>query len=392
MRNRKGITLVEVILTLALVALVIPVVYSVFFAGSTSHSISTSKGFAQQNIRMAADILTSELRFVTDISNVGYASSEYYSLKINNDGNLVKTKHVHQVDDSVEKTTLWSIPGNWTSINVTNSESGVIDVKMEQVEQTGSREARFELTMAITTENSPNMISNVNLELVNGEVLYYRNTKMRSLSHSIYLSKPDEIGGDLVTVRFYRNDGTDTLHAIITGKSGTTKNLPANPGRGGYSFTSWNTSEGGDGTSYGSGSATTFTMPSNDTDLYAIWATPGVLARVTIDTSAGTDGVVLIDGIAPRRDNDNRFIVRKANDNPAGSDVKIKLLGYTSSHAGKVTVTVGNSTTAVEADGSVTFSAVAGSTGANRSFSVEITIKTDGQDYDFKKVYNFITS
>lgn len=88
MRNIKGITLVEVILTLALVALVIPVIYSIFFAGSTSHNVSTSKGFAQQDLRIASDFLTSELRLATDISKVDYENNEYYYLKINNEHNL----------------------------------------------------------------------------------------------------------------------------------------------------------------------------------------------------------------------------------------------------------------------------------------------------------------
>lgn len=391
MRFRKGITLVELILTLALVALVIPVVFSVFFTGSTSHSVSTNKGFAQQDIRIAADFLTDELRFITDISDVDYESGEYYSLRINNEGNLVKTKHVYQNDDSVVLTVIRSIPGNWDLINITNSESGRIDVKFEQIEKTGFKDAGFELEMIITTENSPYMTSNVDLDLVDGDILYYQNTTTSSLAHSIYLNKLDEAGGEQVTVTFYRNDGVVFVHDTIMGESGTTKNLPSIPLRGGYVFKEWNASVDGTGTAYGAGGITTFNMPTVDTDLYAIWEVSGALQKVTIDTTAGIDGIVSIDGSTPKIDGSNRFEVRKANDNPSGSDVKIKLLGYTSSHAGKVTVTIGNSPTAVEEGDYVTFRAIAGSNGGNNTFSVTIKIETNGHEQAFTKVYNFIT-
>src|SRR5690554_4851915 len=104
MRNRKGISLIELILTLALVGLIIQIAYSVLFVGATSHSISTGKGFAQQDIRLTADFLTNELRLVTDISEDDYEFSEYYSIKINNEGDLIKTQHVYQEDDTVVET------------------------------------------------------------------------------------------------------------------------------------------------------------------------------------------------------------------------------------------------------------------------------------------------
>lgn len=389
MMNKKGVSLIELVVTVAIVALVIQVVYAVFFAGTISHSISTSKGFAQQDIRLASDFITNELRYVTDISSEDFEFNEYYSLRISNEGTLTKTKHLYQEDDSIETTVIRSIPGKWSSINISNNESGVIDVVFEQTEQIGSREASFDLTTSINTENSPDMLSNVSINLVNGDVLYYRNTKINSLSNSIYLDTSEENEGEnLVTVQFYRNDGTGIIHSSITEESETTQSLPSIPERVGYEFSKWNTSSDGSGTSYGSGGATTFTMPSNDTDLYAIWIQTGELQKVTIDNAAGSDGIVTIDGIEPEKNSDDRFIVNKNT----GSDIKIKLLNYTSSHSSKVTVTVNNSTIAVEEGGYITFKAVASKGGPGREFDVEITIKTDGHDDELTKKYYFITS
>ncbi|MBV1757627.1 MAG: InlB B-repeat-containing protein [Dethiosulfatibacter sp.] len=393
MRRRKGVTLIELMLTLAIVGLVLMVVYSVLFAGTTSHSISTSKGFAQQDIRIASDFLTNELRYVTDISDEDYAYSEYYSLRINNEGKLVKTKHVYQVDDSVVETILRTVPGNMDSFNISNNASGVINVDFEQIEKTGSREAGFELGISITTENSPDMLSNVSVDLVNGDVLYYKNTMISSLAHSIYLQKLDVDDSEVnVTVQFWSNngtgdDGTGTILRTIIDESGTTKSLPTNPTRLGFTFSGWYTNSDGTGISYGSAPGT-FEMPSNNTNLYAKWTeVAATVPRVTINTASENDGIVSIDGETPEKSG-SRFKVKTGT---VGSDIQIKLKDYNASlHSGKVTVTVNNSTIAVEANGNVTFKATAGKNGNNEEFDVEIKIKTDGHD-EYNMVYYFIT-
>lgn len=389
MRRNKGITLVEVIVTLAIIAIVIPLVYSVFFAGAKSYSFSTNKGFAQQDLRFTADILTKELRFATDVSDEGLNTREYYSLRIDDEGNLVKTKHLYQDDDTIVDTIITTIPGNWHSINIVNNNLGVINIELEQIEQSGYKEAGFDLTMAISTENSPSMLSNLSFELVNGDILYYQNTKIVSLSNDIYLSRPSSPEGDSVVVRFYTNYDSNPLYHTVNGKGGTITNLPSIPSRGGYTFSEWNTSSDGTGISYGSGGATTFNMPSNNSELYAIWVLNNVLAKVTIDNLAGTDGVVKIDStINPKKNADGRFLVAKNS----GSKVRIKLLGYTSLHDQNVTVIVNNSTIAIEDSGYISFTAKTDDNGSKKEFEVKVIIKTEGQSENFEKTYKFITS
>lgn len=384
MKKRKGVTLVELILTLAIATLVLSVAFSVFSAGTTSHSISTSKGFAQQDIRIVADFLTSELRFVTDISEIDYGHSEYYSLRIDNEGNLVKTKHVYLDDDSVDQKIIRSIPGNAESINIINNNSGVINVILNQIEKTGGKESGYKLEVSITTENALNMIRNLSIDLVKGDILYYKNTKISSLANSIYLQKPDmDQGSETVTVHFYINDGEEKPFKSITGKTGMLENLPQKPERYGYIFSYWSEKSDGSGIRYGSGEETTFYMPSNDTDLYAHWdKTDGGLAKVTIEK------IESIDEVKPDNpDSENRYVVNRKG----GSKVKIKLLGYTSDHKDKVSVSIKDTTVAIENNGYITFTAAHNSSGKNQKFEIEIKIKTDGYD-EFKKTFKFINS
>ena len=267
-------------------------------------------------------------------------------------------------------------------------------MRLEQVEKTGFKEAGFELSISIITENSPDMLCNVSVELAGGDILYYRNTKINSLSNSIYLNRPDGGGGngsiDLVTVQFYLDDdATGTPYRTIMGESETTENLPDKPEREGYTFSQWNTSSDDSGISYGFGGETTFTMPSKDTNLYAIWSEAGELTRVTIDITAGIDGIVSIDGKFPKK-NDGHFEVEKVTGNHEGSNVKIRLLGYDPlKHAGKVHVFVSGSPVAIEEYNHIIFKAA--EKGNKTKFNMEIKIKTDGHE-EVKEIYKFITT
>jgi uncharacterized repeat protein (TIGR02543 family)/prepilin-type N-terminal cleavage/methylation domain-containing protein len=388
-KNKKGITLIEVILTLAILAIVIPVVYSVFFAGVTSYSFSTNKGFAQQDLRRTADYLTNELRFVTDINDEALNSGEYFSLQVNGNGDLIKTKHVLQVDGTILKSIMNTFPGNWSSIHIKNDISGVINIGLRQVENTGMKDAGYELSQSISTENSANMLNNLDVDLVQGDILYYQNTKLAALANDIYLTKPEEAEGTNIVVNFYKNDGTNNLHHTILGEGGSLKNLPSSPTRSGYTFSEWTTNADGTGTPYGSNSSTTFTMPTNNTNLYAKWVETGTISKVQIDTAAGTDGVVKLDEITnPTKNKDGYFEVNKN----IGSTIKLKLLGYTSSHGGKVTVSVNNTNIAVETGGYISFKAKTDNNGNNNKFYVQVIIRTEGYKDPYTKTYNFITS
>ncbi len=63
LNNNKGIALIEFLIGLSLLAIVISIAYSLYFFGTTSFSLGTSRGDIQQNARMVANFITSEVRF-----------------------------------------------------------------------------------------------------------------------------------------------------------------------------------------------------------------------------------------------------------------------------------------------------------------------------------------
>jgi uncharacterized repeat protein (TIGR02543 family) len=296
---------------------------------------------------------------------------------------------VLQVDGTILKSIMNTFPGNWSSIHIKNDISGVINIGLRQVENTGMKDAGYELSQSISTENSANMLNNLDVDLVQGDILYYQNTKLAALANDIYLTKPEEAEGTNIVVNFYKNDGTNNLHHTILGEGGSLKNLPSSPTRSGYTFSEWTTNADGTGTPYGSNSSTTFTMPTNNTNLYAKWVETGTISKVQIDTAAGTDGVVKLDEITnPTKNKDGYFEVNKN----IGSTIKLKLLGYTSSHGGKVTVSVNNTNIAVETGGYISFKAKTDNNGNNNKFYVQVIIRTEGYKDPYTKTYNFITS
>src|SRR5690554_4931759 len=104
MKNRKGITLIELVLTVALMGLVIQGLYSVFFVGTNSYSVSTNKGFSQQDIRLASEFIKNELKYISYFKDnqVGFVDN-YYSLSIGEiDGKkrLIKTFYEYQDQDT----------------------------------------------------------------------------------------------------------------------------------------------------------------------------------------------------------------------------------------------------------------------------------------------------
>lgn len=279
---RKGVTLIELVISLALVGIIIQVVYSIFFVGNTSYSISANKGFSQQDVRLLGDFLSSELKYITDISTTDedYLVGEYYSIRIKNEEDkkvLVKTLHKYE-DEVLEETETKKIYGNWKSIIFSNIDEGEIDIYISQEEGKGNQKSSYNLPLKLITVNKRDLMENFeNIDLVEGGIIYYRNNRSDLLTSGIDIGG-EETGEDKkYTIELYNSIGV--LEKTITDKYGQKVPLP-NPVEQmeGKFFVGWNTKSDGTGASH----LVEITI-SGDLKLYAQWSDTKPIEGVLYD-------------------------------------------------------------------------------------------------------------
>jgi prepilin-type N-terminal cleavage/methylation domain-containing protein len=86
-KKTNGLTLIELVVSLALIGLVLQVVYSLFLMGYTTFDYSSNKTFAQQEVRLLSDVVNSELKYVTNMTTDPTVVEEhflgnYYSMEL----------------------------------------------------------------------------------------------------------------------------------------------------------------------------------------------------------------------------------------------------------------------------------------------------------------------
>ncbi len=191
-KNRKGITLIELLLVMALVAIVIPAIYLLYNFSDTSYRLSTNKGFSQQDVRVIGNFVESEIKYITNLAlNEDLLNNEYqdyYSLRVENVNGknfLVRTFHEYIVgsDESDPNPYVTSdtkrVSGNWDKIKISYSNvvdvADLINVFIVQTEGSGASEAKYELPLSIDMINNPKIEHDIETDLmINGNILYYQ--------------------------------------------------------------------------------------------------------------------------------------------------------------------------------------------------------------------------
>ena len=178
--NRKGISLIEIILTVGIFAMIIPLIYSIFFVGNKSFGTSRDIGLAQQEARLVSQHLENELRNVSKINNKKDENlpERYFTIAVDkNDGISTLKKVEHNIDGTIG-TKLTS--GNW-DINLANNNGiimGVISVYID-------KDTDYELPINIPLENDKGA-SFAEMTLSNVNQIYY------GLSEDTYDSSIDD--------------------------------------------------------------------------------------------------------------------------------------------------------------------------------------------------------
>ncbi|MDR7871213.1 MAG: prepilin-type N-terminal cleavage/methylation domain-containing protein [Tissierellaceae bacterium] len=169
--KRKGITLIEVIIAIAIMAIIGQAVYSIYYVGNKSHAINRDMGFAQQDARLILENINKEMRSAKDVSD-SFFTTKYYSISIDSDNNLIKTTYdgtsetPEKLGTNIEYINF--IPIDKTPEDViTDYSSNIIKVKIATKEGTITRS----YTMDIRFENG-NIIKYSTKDDGSGNIIY----------------------------------------------------------------------------------------------------------------------------------------------------------------------------------------------------------------------------
>ena len=401
-KSNLGFTLIELIVTLAIAAMVIPIGYSLLFVGNGMFNVSTGKGLSQQNVRLLADFTKNELQYVTRISDdASDFHTRYYSIEYNDTLNqFIKRYYVfNDATISVDESIVQTINGDWDVLSISNLTAGVLNVNVGHEEIIGNKASRFDLPFNVNLVNATSLDTSISIDLtdeISGDPvrLYYIYAKDDLVNVSIGITDLASDGSDEVigvrSINFDANSGTGSI-AAITKNIGTDIVIPSNTGisKTGYTFVGWNHNADGTGIMRVTGS--TIKMPSDNLILYAIWQKNTiVIDDVTLNA------IILIGNKPPAIQGSHGYIVNVGSD----TVIRVSLTGFTIDHIGKVVLTAYGSNGASvlstsQVQGSYPNSyvdlTVRPPSNKNTDFSIVVRSKTQGYS-EISKKYDFRTN
>lgn len=175
MKNKRyGFTLLEVILTLALIGIVIPLIYSLFFSGQKSFKLGTEEVYEQQDHRQLRDYLVKELRYIDKLSDEPLSGGDYekyYSLELE-DNKIIKAEYKNSDSGSTDATViLSSIEEEEIHLTLTNN---ILAVKYKYKDQEEDQQAD---NFVFLLENSEQGTGSFKITKSGSDKLYYAMTE-----------------------------------------------------------------------------------------------------------------------------------------------------------------------------------------------------------------------
>lgn len=164
--QRKGLMLIELIVSITILTLVILVVYSLFNVGNFSFEMSKNIGFAQQDSRFYVDYINSEIRNAKNVF-LEYPSEDdqmgvsIYSLHLNDSNELIKTIYESEgenesiIGSGIEDIVFIPIITN-NDEGIIFAESKTIRLYVNAIERHGNSEYNKSYNRLIRFENGDN--------------------------------------------------------------------------------------------------------------------------------------------------------------------------------------------------------------------------------------------
>jgi len=169
-KSKKGITLIEVIITIGILGIVLTAIFSFMINGLNTFGIGTDRADSQFDVRMISDFVLKDVRNANEIYTSEPANSdEYYRIYL--DDNIVKYYHP-------DGTTFNKSQNNINNINFTIQKN------------TNKYILIFEIKSELKTNNSFTLDSNVALNNIKEE-----NTII-NIGNQIFYKKPNPFDTD----------------------------------------------------------------------------------------------------------------------------------------------------------------------------------------------------
>ncbi|QNO16115.1 prepilin-type N-terminal cleavage/methylation domain-containing protein [Alkalicella caledoniensis] len=154
LRNDRGITLIEVIISMVIMSIVMALAFSLYFFGLRSFSTSTSQADIQQEVRLVDEIIKKQLRNALELTID--SGSDYHELK------LVNNKFYYNNNQSVSL--------KWVQNIIVNSNTNGNILIYEII----TKENRFNMKNQLLLNNFT-LDNPLSIQLTN-QVLYYETT------------------------------------------------------------------------------------------------------------------------------------------------------------------------------------------------------------------------
>lgn len=233
--NRKGVSLIELIITMAILSIVMIGIYSLLRVGSNSYRIGSRQYYSQSDVRLAVDTISKEIRYATEVKLLStkptsIANSDTYNYFYIEEGSLVFSAYNGGAERKVHSYGLGILD---TSSFNTQLVGGFQSIDFHLLAQDGNQDYDLHAELAMPNINlnenyvddSPNSVA----------VKYYKNTDLE------YVPPEDEGGGGeedpesyyvTVTIDFPTNNYKmyfDGVEKTVTNKKVVVNNVLGGP-------------------------------------------------------------------------------------------------------------------------------------------------------------------
>ncbi|WP_168198272.1 prepilin-type N-terminal cleavage/methylation domain-containing protein [Crassaminicella thermophila] len=262
--NKKGITLIELLLALALISMILSISYSLNIFGIKSFSKASSQANVQENVRLAVDFITQETRYATQLEILDNLETipekaqidedEYYILLNDHSieyrykdhskviANIIENLSFHK-DKDADKILSFIIEGkdkkqkydlnskvlaiNLTKEIMTSSENGIA-IKYKKTKEKENKTDYEKWKNCVLSTNflavgKNTMIKKINtpnpIIYVNGDIYLDKNSQISLPKNAIIYAKGDIFLGQNAQIRMEENSTIYTDGNIYIGKN-----------------------------------------------------------------------------------------------------------------------------------------------------------------------------